>query len=119
MQSNICAKVTPLLREKQYNISAEEIFAFLSKYRKGQIIYPGVLYRKFNIDIKTVYAILKVCKGEGLVVERLEIYCPCCQRFTGYIYNNVGELPEVIGCPHCDEEIQNVLCNALVIYEVL
>lgn len=119
MQFDIYAKVTPLLREKKYDVSAEEIFAFLKKYKKGEFIYPGVLYRKFDIDINTVYDILKICENGGLIIERLEVYCPFCQRFTGYIYNNVGELPEIINCPNCDEEIHNVLNNALVIYEVL
>ena len=119
MQFNICAKVTPLLKEKGYDIPAKKITEFLNTYKKGEYIYPGVLHRKFKVDIKTVYAILEICADENLLAQRFGVYCPECQRYTGYIYKNLGELPGTLGCPHCDNEIQNVLHNALVIYEVL
>lgn len=118
MQSNIFAQVAPLLEERQFNIDCSAVVEFLSRYKSGGIIYPGAMHRTLRLDMRMVYAILELLTENGLLEQRLELYCPRCQRFTGKIYKTVSELPEFVNCIHCDEEIENPIQHAVVIYQV-
>lgn len=118
MQSNIFAKLAPLLKEKKFNIDCDAAIEFLGRYRSGQWIYPGAMHKSLKISIKDVYEVLELCVEEGLIEQYLDIYCPFCQRFTGYIYKTIMDIPEVVNCPHCDNEIQDPSKHAVIIYRV-
>ena len=118
MQSNIFAKLAPLLKEKKSNIDCDAVIRFLGHYGSGQWIYPGVLHRNLKISIKEVYEVLELCAENGLIEQYLEIYCPFCQRFTGNIYKTLLEIPEELNCIHCDNEIQDPSKYAIIIYRV-
>lgn len=118
MQSNTFAKLAPLLREKKSNIDCDAAIAFLGLYRSGQWIYPGAMHRSLKISIENVYEVLELCVEEGLIEQYMEIYCPFCQRFTGYFYKTIMEIPEDVFCPHCDNEIQVPIKHAIIIYRV-
>jgi ribosomal protein S27E len=111
--------VTPLLKEKKFNIDVDSTIQFLNRYKSGRWIYPSVLKSKLKIDIKEVYAILEICVDAGLIEQYLEIYCPECKKFTGYHYKTIFDIPEEVYCLHCDEEITNPQKYAIIIYKVL
>lgn len=119
MQSNIFVKVAPLLKEKKFNIDVDAFITFMSKYQVNNWIYPDVIHRELHVHIKDVYEVLELCVEEGLVEQYLQIYCPKCQRFTGNCYKTILEIPEFVDCVHCDEEIENPLQHAIIIYKVL
>ena len=119
MQSNIFVKVAPLLEEKKFNIDTDAFISFMSKYHKNNWIYPDAIQRELHVHIKYVYEALEVCVEEGLLEQYLQIYCPRCQRFTGSYYKTALEIPEFVNCVHCDEEIENPLRHAILIYKVL
>lgn len=119
MQSNIFAKVAPLLKEKKFNIDCDALISFLSYYHVNEWIYPDAIQRELSIDIKIVYEVLELCVDEGLLEQYLQIYCPKCQRFTGNCYKTVLEIPEFVNCVHCDTEIETPLQHAIVIYKVI
>ena len=119
MLSNIFVRIEPLLKEKEFNIDDAAVIELLGHYKSNQWIYPGALYRKLRLDIKTVYEILEICVEEGLVEPYLEVYCPACQRSTGRCFKTVSDIPEEIYCSQCDEEVINPLKHAIVIYKVL
>lgn len=83
MQSNIFAKVAPLLRELKFESYSSRIEHFLKYYHSGDWIYPAVLHRETGLGIKEVYALLERCASIGVVAQALEVYCPHCQRFIG------------------------------------
>ncbi len=118
MQSNIFVKVAPLLKEKKYNIDCDAAIEFLGHYRSGQWIYPSAMHRSLRMSITDVYEILELCVDQGLIEQYLEIYCPFCQRFTGYYYKTIMEIPEELNCKHCDNEIQDPVKHAVIIYRV-
>lgn len=118
MQSNIFAKVAPLLKEKKFNVDCDVIISFLSNYNYNDWIYPDAMHRKLKLSIQDIYDILEICAKENLLTKYLQIYCPKCQRFTGNCYKTILEVPELINCIHCDEEINNALRHSIIIYKV-
>lgn len=119
MQSNIFVQVAPLLKEKKFNIDVDAFITFMSKYRVDNWVYPDAIHRELHISIKDVYEALELCVEKGLLEQYLQIYCPKCQRFTGSYYKTALEIPEFVNCVHCDEEIENPLQHAIIIYKVL
>lgn len=119
MQSDIFAKVEPLLKEKKFNIDCNVLLGFLNKYKKSDWVYPDALHRSLNIDIKEVYEILEICTEYDVLERYLQIYCPRCQRFTGSYYKTVFEIPSEVNCVHCGEDIKQPLEHAIIIYKVL
>ena len=118
MQSNIFAKLAPLVKEKRLNIDCNAAVEYLERYRSGRWIYPRAMHRSLKTSIKDVYEVLELCVEEGLLEQYLDIYCPFCQRFTGYIYKTIMDIPEELNCPHCDNEIQDPSRHAVIIYRV-
>lgn len=118
MQSNIFARVVPLLKEQKSNIDCDAAIEFLGRYRSGQWIYPSALHKSLRMKIIDVYEVLELCSEVGLIEPYLEIYCPHCQRFTGYFYKTLMDIPEELNCIHCDSEIHNPENHAIVIYQV-
>lgn len=119
MQSNIFVKVAPLLKEKKFNTDSNVFLDFLANYHMNDFIYPSVVHRELKMDIKEVYEALEVCTQAGYLEQYLQIYCSKCQRFTGNCYRSALEVPEFINCVHCDEEIENPLQHAVIIYKVI
>lgn len=119
MQSNIFLIVAPLLKERKFNIDYDAFLHFMAQYRSNDWIYPDAIHRELSISVKDVYDILEICVDEGLVEQYLQIYCPICQRFTGNFYKTALEIPEFVNCVHCDNEIENPMQHAIIIYKVL
>lgn len=119
MQSNIFAKVAPLLKEKKYDIDVDNFVRFMGFYNHRDWVYPSAIHRKLKIDIKVVYEILEFLVTQGYIESYLQINCPNCQKYTGHYYKSIGEIPKVVYCPHCDSEIIDPLKYAVLIYRVL
>lgn len=119
MQSNIFVKVVPLLKEKKFDIDVDMFVSFMAKYQKNNWVYPSALNRELHMHIRDVYEVLELCVDQGLLEQYLQVYCPKCQRFTGNYYKTALEIPEFVNCVHCDEEIENPLRHAIIIYRVL
>lgn len=54
MQSNIYARVAPLLKEIPFNCESKQLESFLNLYHSGNIIYPGAMHRELRLPIKEV-----------------------------------------------------------------
>jgi hypothetical protein len=119
MQSNIYAKVAPLLKEIPPNCELKRLEIFFSFYHSGNIIYPGAMHRELGLHIKEVYQILEAGVVAGALEPILEIYCPKCQRFSGLRYERVFDIPDEVNCIHCDEKIERASEHAIVVYKVL
>ncbi len=119
MQSNIYAKVAPLLRETPPNCDLNKLEAFFSLYQIGSIIYPSAMHRELRLHIREVYKILESAVKAGACKQILEIYCPRCQRFTGLKYESLFDIPDEVNCIHCDETIEKAAEHAIVVYKVL
>lgn len=90
-------------------------------FKPGNYVYPGVLIRELNIEMKVAYQILNLLKENGYLKELYEIYCPSESKSIGKLYDNLLDL---LGddleqyCPECGQMI-NVQENNILIYQVL
>ena len=97
---------------------AKRICAFISNYKTGSWIYPGVIRRRFNMDIKLVYRILNLLQKNGYIESYFEVCCRKCKRSLGDVYRNYDDIPDTLECGNCGVET-NAPQNAYIIYKVM
>jgi len=96
----------------------KKLVGLLTMFKKGEIIYPGVLIRKLKIRRATAYDVLERIRNAGLIQLNYELYCHECNQFEGTIYETINSIPEEIPCEKCGDQL-TAIKNALVIYKVL
>lgn len=97
------------------NITA--IVDFFRNYKVGMWVYPGVLRRKFSLDMKEVYLLLAALEKEGILQSYYEMYCSHCQKSMGTV-ELFNQLPDTFECEICHCELP-ALENSVVIYKVV
>ena len=117
MLSSTLLQIETILSKKLNKETTQEILDFFKCYKYGMWIYPGVLKRKFNLSIETIYIILEEMEKEGIVQSYYELYCCHCQKSMG-IVRLFNELPDVFQCEICNEELPT-LENAVYVYKVV
>lgn len=91
------------------------------RFKTGSYIYPGMLIREMNIEMRVAYEILGLLKESGFLQELYEIYCPHESKSTGLIYDNLLDLvtdDQVKYCPECGQEV-DIKKNNILIYKLL
>ncbi len=93
------------------------VIDFFRNYKVGMWVYPGVLKRRFSLDIGTVYALFAALEREGVLQSYYEMYCSHCQKSIGtaVLFN---QLPDTFECEICHSELP-ALENSVVIYKVI
>lgn len=104
-------------RKMNKNIDSIALTNFFKNYRKNMWIYPGVLKRKFSLEITEVYELLHELEEKGILQSYYELYCSECQKSMG-IVKLFNELPESFECELCHSELSAVE-NSLLIYMVV
>ncbi|MGE7915299.1 hypothetical protein [Lysinibacillus xylanilyticus] len=90
-------------------------------FKPGHIIYPGVLIRELNVEMKAAYQILNLLEGNGYLKAFYEIYCPYESKSTGIVYENILDLigdDLIKDCPECGQSV-NIQENNILIYKML
>ena len=108
--------LTVKLNKKQQ----EALSRLFSLFKPGHYIYPGILIRELNVEMKAAYEILDLMKNNDFLVELYEIYCPNESKSTGIIYENLLDLigDEVIqDCPECGQPV-NIREHNILIYKM-
>ncbi|TYS64360.1 hypothetical protein FZD47_12915 [Bacillus infantis] len=114
----ITSKNLPIKLNKQQKAALTRLFKLL---KPGQYVYPGVLIRELNVDMRVAYQILDLLKENGYLKELYEVYCPYESKSIGKIYDNLLDL---LGddleqdCPECGQTI-NIQKNNLLIYRII
>ena len=116
MQSNILAQAERLLGEKEFNIDIDKFMQFL-RIAKGDYIYPDAVQRYTKGKIVDIYEVLEFLSEKDIMEQRLVVYCPNCNKFTGDYYKTFYDLPEEVHCPHNDCVIADVVKNTIVVYK--
>lgn len=120
--STITLRNVEMKLKKQVNINEDKIkqlFLFLKKYKIRKIIYPGVITREVDIDIKNTYAALGILADENYLVRNYEIYCHNCNKFNGNkIYQSLAAIPEDICCDNCESDL-NKINDTILVYRVV
>lgn len=119
MLQNTFAIIDRIVKQNIDDIGkSSEIAKFISLFKKGYWIYPGVLKRKFDISITEVYSILVRLESEGILESNYELYCKSCNKTTGELVSVFNEIPNTFYCEMCEEELSGVE-NALMIFKVI
>ena len=63
----------PVKLNKQQKVALTRPFKL---FKPGNYVYPGVLIRELNIEMKMAYQILNLLKENGYLKEFYEVYCP-------------------------------------------
>lgn len=114
----ITSKDLPVKLNRQQKAALTGLFKL---FKPGNYVYPGVLIRELNIEMKVAYQILDLLKENGYLKELYEIYCPYESKSIGKLYENLLDL---LGddlnqyCPECGQPI-NIQENNILIYQVV
>lgn len=96
----------------------KKFLSLIQAYKEGQYIYPGVIMRHLNTDMQNAYEALETIKELGFIGTTYEVYCHSCNRFPGYSFETISQLPEYLECEECFREL-NPLEDSIVVYKVL
>ena len=120
MSLNISMKIEEALSKNFLldDIKKQEILKFLLKYKVGHFLYASVLTRKFKLPPREVYLFLKELEKNEIVKSYYQIYCKTCDKKVHGLYETINEIPEIIECNECGEEISGIE-NSYVIYKVV
>ena len=118
MPSNMFAKITPLLKERKFDIDVMEVQKFLCHYRAGQWIYPDAMYKSLRLDYKVIYDILEFCAEMDVLERNVRLLCPICHRYSGPFYKTLMDIPSELGCNYDDQIIEDPQKHMRVVYKV-
>lgn len=118
MLSNTLSIIEAILH-KQLNNDAlvTEMLEFFGHFRKNQWLYPGVLKRKFSLELSDIYTVLIEMEQQGVLQQYYELFCSCCQKSMGTV-ELFNELPPTFECELCNTELPT-LENSFMIFKVL
>lgn len=91
---------------------------FMGHYQVGDWVFPSPVHRELRIDIATVYELMEYLTAQNYLTSYLQIHCPSCQKFTGYCYKTIGEIPAEIVCSNCSYADICAINRAIVVYLV-
>lgn len=117
MLSNTLCVIEKMIKQLNSDLDATPIVEFFRNYKKGMWIYPGVLKRKFSLDMNQVYELLSSLEKEGILQSYYELYCGHCQKSMGTV-ELFNQLPDYFECEICGEELP-ALENSVIIYKVV
>lgn len=118
MLSSILSTIGVTIQNKLNNdVDIPAILEFFSNYRKNMWIYPGVLKRRFELELSEVYKILSELEEQGILKSYYELYCSHCQKSMGTV-EVFNELPETFVCELCHDELPAIE-NAVLVYKVI
>ena len=118
MLSNTLSVIEMTIKAKlNSDINVPEILDFFKHYKKNMWIYPGVLKRRFSLELAQVYDFLSALESQEILQSYYELYCSHCQKSMGLV-EVFNELPESFECELCHSELP-ALENPVVIYKVV
>ncbi|HGM1125125.1 hypothetical protein [Clostridioides difficile] len=112
---NIIENLNVKLQLTPYQIN--QLKKVLKYLHKDDILYPGALKAKLNLDIKIIYNMLEYMVKDNILERNYELYCSDCEKFKGKIVKSLNDIPEFY-CDFCNEEL-NPLEDSIVIYRVI
>lgn len=118
MLSNTLSVIEKMITQQLNNVlDTSVVVEFFRNYKVGMWVYPGVLKRKFSLDIQQVYELLSGLEQEGILQSYYEMYCGYCQKSMGTV-ELFNELPDTFECEICHSELPT-LENSVMIYKVI
>lgn len=118
MLSNTLSIIEKTIQNKlNNNADAPAILDFFKQYRKNMWIYPGVLKRRFSLELSDIYGFLSELEQKNILQSYYELYCNQCQKSMGTV-ELFNELPDFFECELCHAQLP-ALENAILIYKVI
>ena len=124
MLQSTLAKIEALINQNELinNVDSKKVSNLLNYYKKDMWIYPSVLKRKLQVDIKTAYSILNLLEDQDLIERYYELYCFDCQHSTGLLKKTmnlfVAKIGFIVECDTCQRTLF-ALENCRVVFVVV
>ena len=120
MLQSTLAKIEALINQNELinNVDSKKVSNLLNYYKKDMWIYPSVLKRKLQVDIKTAYSILNLLEDQDLIERYYELYCFDCQHSTGLLKKTMNEITDEFECDTCQRTLF-ALENCRVVFVVV
>ncbi len=120
MLQSTLAKIETLINQNELmnNIDSKRVSNLLIHYKKDMWIYPSVLKRKLQVDLRTAYSILDLLEDQDLIERYYELYCFDCQHSTGLLKKTMNEIPDKFECDTCQRALF-ALENCRVVFVVV
>ena len=120
MLQSTLAKIETLINQNELmnNIDSKRVSNLLIHYKKDMWIYPSVLKRKLQVDLRTAYSILNLLEDQDLIERYYELYCFDCQHSTGLLKKTMNEIPDKFECDTCQRTLF-ALENCRVVFVVV
>lgn len=94
----------------------EKVKEFILNYQPRKIVYPGVIKRRFKLDLQEVYLLMENLAEKGIVIPAVETFCPNCMKSTGKVFTSICDIPAYDECQYCGMEIETPLESNIVVY---
>ncbi len=118
MLSNTLSIIEMTIQNKLNNsVDVPAIIDFFKHYRKNMWIYPGILKRRFSLELSDAYGFLSELERQNILQSYYELYCCQCQKSMGTV-ELFNELPDSFECERCHAQLPT-LENAILIYKVI
>lgn len=105
-------------KHKLTDYQINQLSTLLKFWKKGSLIYPGMVKSRLNISITETYDILEYMLKEGFLERNFEIYCSSCKKFKGKVVRSLTDIPDDCCCEFCNHEI-DPLKDTIAIYRML
>ena len=92
-----------------------ELIQLMSDYRAGMRLYPGAIKRRLNVQMETVYRILRFMENASILEAQYRLFCRKCQQIADSSYSVINELPDYFACGSCHLE-QPAINNAVLVF---
>lgn len=118
MGTNIFAQAATMLRKQSIDDDIDGFVDFMGHCQAGDWIYPSSVHRELRMDVATVYELMESLTSQNYLTPYLQIHCPSCQKYTGYCYKTISEIPSEIFCPNYSYADTCAINHAIVVYRV-
>lgn len=90
----------------------------LQRFKKNEVIYPGLIARRGGFNLQNAYKLLKDIEKLNYIEHAFVINCPSCSE--EHLYNSVGDVPDEFECSKCGYSNPiNVFSDVLIVYKVV
>jgi hypothetical protein len=120
MSPDYLLRIRKVLNENKVLESAylDDFIQLMAKFKRNNVIYPGTFLRKLNVCSNTIYNVFETLEKDGILLKNFEIYCHICDRYNSENYQHYSEIPKMIECESCGEEVKREN-SVIVVYKVI
>lgn len=120
MSPDYLLKIRRILSDNKIlkSVYLDDFIQLIGKFKRDNVIYPGIFLRKLNVGSDIIYNVFEALERERILLKNFEIYCHICDRYNSKQYQHYSEIPKMIECESCGEEVKRGN-SVIVVYRVI